>query len=277
MANLNLESHRHPLPIKGQDRMLAEKVESLLTRVGRAIGLLVCFHDNSNHLAIRPILKTHRSRFCCRIKRNHEAECIRFDSLATHQVLVGIPEGRIQTCPFGATEIAVPVFDDGVYLGVLFAGPCWNRQMPVPDASLVVPPTRTWLADRLLLLRSVARELAALLAGPKAQDQRSERILNYIREHMSAPLYLAALATHLSLSPSRVRHLVKQLFGIRFSSLVQSMRLQEAARLLRATDLTVSEIATRVGIEDPNYLSRIFRRVTGIAPSSYRHRHRSSP
>lgn len=274
---MDLKSYRHLLPASGQDRMLEAKVESLITRVGRAIGLLVCFHDNSNHLTIRPDFKTHRSRFCCKIKRNHEAECINFDSLAAHQALVGLPEGRIQTCPFGATEIAVPVFADGVYAGVLFAGPCWIRHTQAPDASLVIPPTRTWLADRLLLLRSVAREMAALLAGPKAQDQRSERVLHYVREHLTEPLYLAALATHLSLSPSRVRHLVKQLFGVRFSSLVQSMRLQEAARLLRSTDLTVSEIAIRVGIEDPNYLSRIFRRVTGTAPSDYRRRHRTSP
>ena len=269
-------NHLAVLPA-GQDRIRVREVEDLLLRAGRAIGLVVCFHDRLTRLAIRPHWRVHRSRFCRQIKRQHEARCIAFDSLATHQSLAGLPNGRIQTCPFGVTEIAVPVLAGGVYAGVLFAGPCWIRGKRPRDTSLVVPPTRVWLADRLVLMRGVARELAALLAGPSTEDRRSEHVLEFLRNHLTESIYLTALAHHLSLSPSRVRHLVKELFGVRFTALVQATKLQEAARLLRTTDFTVSEIAARVGIDDANYLSRIFRNVIGVSPRDFRRQHRTSP
>lgn len=264
-------------PVAPQEKIVAQ-AEQLLLRAGRVMGLLVCFHDRLNRVAIRRALKVHRSRFCRNIKRRHGVQCMAFDLDATHQALAGVPDGRIQTCPFGATEIAVPVFVGGVYAGVLFAGPCWTRRTTrTPDSSLVIPPTRTWLADRLTMMRGVARELAALLAEPRAQDVRSGLVLQYLQDRMAEAVYLVALARHLSLSPSRARHMVKEVFGIHFSALAQSVKTQEAARLLRTTDLTVSEVSARVGIDDANYFSRIFHRSTGAAPRDYRRRHRVSP
>ncbi len=46
----------------------------------------------------------------------------------------------------------------------------------------------------------------------------------------------------------------------------------EAARLLRYTDLTVGEVAFRVGFGDQLYFSRAFKRHYGEAPMSYRAR-----
>jgi AraC family transcriptional activator of pobA len=46
----------------------------------------------------------------------------------------------------------------------------------------------------------------------------------------------------------------------------------EAMRLLRFGDLTVGEIAFRVGYGDPLYFSRAFKRHTGRSPQAYRER-----
>jgi AraC family transcriptional activator of pobA len=44
----------------------------------------------------------------------------------------------------------------------------------------------------------------------------------------------------------------------------------EAVRLLRFTDLTVGEVAFRVGFADQLYFSRAFKRSVGRAPQAYR-------
>jgi AraC-like DNA-binding protein len=44
----------------------------------------------------------------------------------------------------------------------------------------------------------------------------------------------------------------------------------EASRLLRFTDLSVGEVAYRVGYSDQLYFSRAFKRYTGLAPQAYR-------
>jgi transcriptional regulator GlxA family with amidase domain len=48
------------------------------------------------------------------------------------------------------------------------------------------------------------------------------------------------------------------------------LRVQHACRLLDTTELSIGEIAERVGYPDPYYFTRCFRRVMGRAPRLYR-------
>ena len=48
------------------------------------------------------------------------------------------------------------------------------------------------------------------------------------------------------------------------------LRTTAAASLLRSTNLSISEVALRVGFEDPYYFSRVFKKNTGISPAAYR-------
>ena len=49
------------------------------------------------------------------------------------------------------------------------------------------------------------------------------------------------------------------------------MRIEAAKNLLRTTALKSYEVAERVGINDPVYFSRIFKKITGLKPKDYRH------
>jgi len=48
------------------------------------------------------------------------------------------------------------------------------------------------------------------------------------------------------------------------------LRLQKAMELLRASDLSITEIALRTGFNDSNYFARQFRTATRMSPSAYR-------
>ncbi|WP_182866608.1 helix-turn-helix domain-containing protein [Rhodopirellula sp. JC639] len=52
------------------------------------------------------------------------------------------------------------------------------------------------------------------------------------------------------------------------------LRIEEARRLLRSTDRSITDIALDVGFSDSNYFSRQFRKATGHSPREYRNRHR---
>ena len=58
--------------------------------------------------------------------------------------------------------------------------------------------------------------------------------------------------------------------GLSYSELVNELRFETAARLLRETDATALEIALEVGYEDPSHFSRAFKRLAGISPREYR-------
>lgn len=49
-----------------------------------------------------------------------------------------------------------------------------------------------------------------------------------------------------------------------------NIRIQEACRLLRTTDRTITDIAYEVGFSDSNYFSRQFRSTLGVSPRQYR-------
>jgi AraC family transcriptional activator of pobA len=88
---------------------------------------------------------------------------------------------------------------------------------------------------------------------------------DYARRH-DAGHYADALAVP---SPALARALVA-LTGRSTKELITERVMLEAARLLRFTDLTVGEVAFRVGFADQLYFSRAFKRSAGRAPQAYR-------
>ena len=72
------------------------------------------------------------------------------------------------------------------------------------------------------------------------------------------------------MSESRFAHVFKKETGISFWEYVNQIRMNEAEKLLRETDLRVSEIAERIGMDNPNYFSARFKERKGIGPLEYR-------
>ena len=49
-----------------------------------------------------------------------------------------------------------------------------------------------------------------------------------------------------------------------------NLRLRHACELLRATSMSVYEIAERCGYKDYFYFARLFKRTLGVTPSQFR-------
>lgn len=92
----------------------------------------------------------------------------------------------------------------------------------------------------------------------------------WMREHLSEPLSLAQLARAAMLSPSHYSSLFRKRFGCAPVEFLIRMKVEESCHLLDQTNETITEIANRIGYEDAYYFSRIFKKITGMAPSQYR-------
>ena len=55
-----------------------------------------------------------------------------------------------------------------------------------------------------------------------------------------------------------------------FTSKPVTLRIEQAARLLRETDLPVMEVGFSVGFDNFSYFIKRFRSVYGVSPSHYR-------
>ncbi|MBQ8143887.1 MAG: helix-turn-helix domain-containing protein, partial [Butyricicoccus sp.] len=102
-------------------------------------------------------------------------------------------------------------------------------------------------------------------------DTLIRSVKSYIDTHYSEALSLERLAQQFYLSPSYLSRIFKRETSINLSTHLQNVRIEAAKMLLRTTDLRSYEVAERVGISDPVYFSRIFKKLTGFKPKDYRH------
>ncbi|MCI8856727.1 MAG: response regulator [Clostridiaceae bacterium] len=124
------------------------------------------------------------------------------------------------------------------------------------------------------LERTLQELIARMLEQPDgpADDVSSviRTVQNYVVQHYADDLSLEQLAGLVYLSPSYLSRLFKRETGETLSSYIQSIRIEQAKSLLRVTTLKTYEIAERIGIPDPVYFSRIFKKVAGCKPKDFR-------
>ncbi len=93
----------------------------------------------------------------------------------------------------------------------------------------------------------------------------------YIRDHMSNPeTSVELLSTHLSISRVQLYKRMISLTGITPSEYLRTKRIKFAEHLLRSDDLNISEIAYKVGFNNPRYFTKYFQDAYGVTPSQYR-------
>jgi len=83
-------------------------------------------------------------------------------------------------------------------------------------------------------------------------------------------LSLEALAARCHLSQGHFRKQFREVTGMAPLEYIQRHRISVAQALLMDTDLSVTAVAEQVGLPDPNYFSRLFRRLVGVTPSTFR-------
>lgn len=97
-----------------------------------------------------------------------------------------------------------------------------------------------------------------------------EQARRYIDTHFAADLTLERVAREVGLSPYYFSKAFKQMVGETFVEYLARVRVQEAKKMLAAPNASIKEVGYGVGYNDPNYFSRVFRKLTGRAPSEWR-------
>lgn len=107
-------------------------------------------------------------------------------------------------------------------------------------------------------------------------DQRVRAVIAMMQENVQRSLSLNEMAKAVNLSASHLRQLFRRETGRSIRQYLKTLRLAEARRLLRTTFLTVTEVATSVGITDLSHFVRDFKKVYAVTPSRYVARYRSA-
>jgi AraC-like DNA-binding protein len=130
--------------------------------------------------------------------------------------------------------------------------------------------TAKWLGREMINeLYETLREDPLPVAGAPAHLQK---VVNHIQENLSEEFNLSSLAFFAGVSvDSLIRHWKKYL-GLTPGNWILRQRLERAAYLLQTTQARSQEIGVEVGIPDPYYFSRAFKKHFGQSPSTFRKR-----
>jgi AraC family transcriptional regulator, transcriptional activator of pobA len=155
--------------------------------------------------------------------------------------------------------------------------PVWDAAIESIETELAARPQgyrQAALAHLTLLLIDLAR-----LAGDVVGDLRhvGEPVLAdvfaAIERSYAEPLSLRDVAREVGMTPGHLTTIVRRRTGRTVQEWIIERRMAESRRLLADTDLPIQEVARRVGISDPGYFSRLFRRTHGTSPRSWRRPH----
>ena len=94
-----------------------------------------------------------------------------------------------------------------------------------------------------------------------------QKAISYIHSHYSEPIYLGSVADACSISTGYLSHLFSEQMDTTFVNYLNRYRIDRAEELLKEKKLSIKEVAYRTGYQDPNYFSRIFRKIKNLSPS----------
>lgn len=99
----------------------------------------------------------------------------------------------------------------------------------------------------------------------------ARKAMEYIQEHFQeTQLKVSDIADYLKLSESRISVIFKKETGKTLIQYLTELRIENAKKLLKNTELKVYEIAEAVGYSNSQYLSNLFYKEVGCFPLEYR-------
>jgi AraC-like DNA-binding protein len=121
----------------------------------------------------------------------------------------------------------------------------------------------------IMLLRNHEKDLVFPEHTSDIQNANLIFLLKYIQEH-AASITLPELSQLFNYSERHIQRVLRSSTGKSFTEITQSIRMREASRMLRSTDVPVFRIASDLGYANMGNFRKIFRKTYGMSPIDYR-------
>jgi len=92
------------------------------------------------------------------------------------------------------------------------------------------------------------------------------KAIGYIQERYTGQIQLTDTAEAAQVSSAYLSRLFSEHLRTNFIDFITELRIEKAEKLIRETRMTIKEISYAVGYQDPNYFSKLFRKMTTLPP-----------
>ncbi|MGB5820281.1 MAG: helix-turn-helix transcriptional regulator [Saonia sp.] len=108
----------------------------------------------------------------------------------------------------------------------------------------------------------------------QATVERIEEAAKIIEEELAVMDSVIKLAKRVGVNQNTLQAGFQQLYNTSVNEYIRNFRIEKAKELLEKSDLNVTEITYRIGINSRSYFSKLFKERYGVSPGQYLSKHR---
>ena len=233
-----------------KDAMLhAHELGEWLASLPKPIGLMAC-----NDLRGRQVLNA------CRIRGIAVPDTVAVIGVDNDEVLCELADPPLTSVAPACEQIG---YRAAQYLDAMMDRGVASRAKPLAAEHIEIEP-----------IGVVMRQSTDVVA---MEDPRIVATVRYIRKHACEGINVEDVLDHLGANRQIIsrtaldRHFF-EILGCTPKNYIMRVRLDRVKQLLMDTDYSLTRIAQLVGIEHPEYLSVMFKNMSGQTPAAFRHR-----
>lgn len=139
-----------------------------------------------------------------------------------------------------------------------------EERLPEVYALFSIEDISNWVKEMIL---------TAMNLSIKEEENYSDTIanvLNYLKQNYDKEISLKTVADEFKMNSLYLGRIFKTETGSIFTDYVNNMRVKKAKKLLAETDMTMRQVAEKVGYLNTNYFFPVFKRNVGISPTEFR-------
>ena len=129
---------------------------------------------------------------------------------------------------------------------------------------------RLHVTELMIIIFRTMRKIKNTPKGTSSNMMMVEKIIEHLQNNYCQSLNLQDLSMMVFLSPNYISRLFKEFTGMTLTEYIQNKRIEEACKLLKETDKKILAISEEVGYIDQKHFQQVFKKITGITPSSFR-------
>lgn len=132
---------------------------------------------------------------------------------------------------------------------------------------------KTYLEQLLILIirrMTAAGETALFTSKESMEAHLASSVKRAIEESLEKPFRVDELCRSLGYSKSYLSRVFRAQCGDTIASYATEAKIRRAKRLIREGRHNFSEISDILAFDNPQYFSRVFKRVTGMTPTEYK-------
>ncbi len=266
--------------------MKKEEIVSLLAELHNISGFRISLHGmDFEEIAAYPEKSL---PFCEYIhgKRGEHAKCIKSDAQACKKVRNG-ESALIYKCRYGLTEVICPLHTLGSPAGYLMMGQARDESVDenlLKSALLLlgaedkasglaksIPTISEAKTASFAKIMTICAEYMTLInALPGNKPSTAELTRLYVYENFREKITMREICNALGRTKSAICPAFKEKYGVTVMDYLTELRIEEAKKMLKETDMTIGEISDDIGFSDTSYFSKVFLKTVGESPSHYR-------